>query len=71
MSPKGDRHATGIPTESTNLDSWEFSESELPAKELTWARPRSPQTYVTHVQLGLHVGPEQLERGLYKKLLPV
>ena len=28
-------------------------------------------TYVTDVQLGLHVGPEQLERGLFQKLLPV
>ena len=27
--------------------------------------------YVTVVQLGLHVGPEQLEQGLSQKLLPV
>jgi hypothetical protein len=27
--------------------------------------------YVADVQFGLHVGPEQLEQGLYQKLLPV
>ena len=30
-----------------------------------------PRTYVTDVQLGLHVGPKQLEQGLSQKLLPV
>ena len=30
-----------------------------------------PGTYVANVQLGFHVGPEQLEQGLSQKLLPV
>jgi hypothetical protein len=33
--------------------------------------PRPPCTYVTDVQLGLHVGPEQVEWGLSQKLLSV
>ena len=35
------------------------------------AGPRPSQTYEADVQLGLHVGPKQLERGLPPKLLPV
>ena len=42
-----------------NLGSLGFSESEPPTKEHTRTRP--PHTYVADVQLGLHVGPEQLE----------
>ena len=30
-------------------------------KEHTWAGPSPPLTYITDVQLGLHVGPQQLE----------
>ena len=48
----------GRPTVSTNLDSWGFSVTELPTKEHTWAGPRPPCSYVTDVQLDLHVGPE-------------
>ena len=48
-----------------------LSESEPPTKEHTWAGPRPLYTYVTDVQLGLHVGPEQLEQGLSQKLLPI
>ena len=48
-----------------------ISASEPPTKEHTQAGPRSPCTYVTDVQLGLHVVPEQLEQGLSQKLLPV
>jgi hypothetical protein len=33
-------------------------------KEHTWAGPRPPHTYIADVQLGLHVGPEQLEQGI-------
>ena len=40
------------------------------SKEHTGAEPRPPCTYVADVQLGLHVGPEQLEQGLSQKLLP-
>ena len=38
--------------------------TESLTKEHTWARPRPPCTYVTYVQLGLHVGSEQLEWSL-------
>ena len=43
----------GRPTESTNLDSWELSETEPPTKEHNMLYP--------DVQLGLQVGSEQLE----------
>jgi hypothetical protein len=36
-----------------------------------WLEPRAPCTYIADVQLGLHVGPEQLEQGLFLKLMPV
>ena len=69
--PKEDRHSTGRPTESTDLDSWSLQESEQPTKQHTWAGSRPLCTYVADVQLGLYVGPEQLEWGLSEKLLPV
>ena len=34
-----------------------LSDPEPPTKEHTQVRPRPPCTYVTDVQLGLHVGP--------------
>ena len=40
-------------------------------KKHTWAGPRPPLMYLVDVQLGLHVGPEQLEQGISQKLLPV
>jgi hypothetical protein len=58
--PEGDRNSTGRPIESTNLD-------PLGSQNLDLGLP----TYVAYVQLGLHVCPEQLERGLSLKLLPV
>ena len=71
QGPKGDRNSTGRATESTNLDSWGLPETEPPIKEHTWAGPRppypSPCTYVADVQLGLRVGPKQLERGAIPK----
>ena len=57
--------------ESTNLHPWGLSESQPPTKDHAQAGPRPPHTYVADVQLGLHVGPEQLELGLSQKLLPV
>jgi hypothetical protein len=45
--------------------------SEPPTKEHTRAGPGPLCKYVADVQLGLHVGPEQLEQGLSQKLLPV
>jgi hypothetical protein len=57
--------------ESTNLHPWGLSESQPPTKDHAQAGPRPPHTYVADVQLGLHVGPEQLELGLSQKLLPL
>jgi hypothetical protein len=66
--PKGDRNSIGRPTESTNLDPWRSQRLSHQPKEHTWAGPRPP---CSDVQLGLHVGPEQLEWELSEKLLPV
>jgi hypothetical protein len=33
--PEGDRHSTGIPTESPNLDTWGLLETAPPIKEHT------------------------------------
>ena len=64
--PKGDRISTGRPTtESTKLDPWGSQRLNPPAKDHTKARAyKAPCTYVADMQLGLHVGPEQLEQGL-------
>ena len=61
--PKGDRNFTGRPTESTMLEPWGSSETELTTNEHTQAGPSSLQTYIAKVQLSLRVGPEQLESG--------
>jgi hypothetical protein len=49
--PQGDGNSTGRPTESTNLDTSELSETEPPTKEHTWAEPRPPTTYVADLSL--------------------
>jgi hypothetical protein len=55
--PEGDRYSSGRPTESTNLDLWEFSETEPPNREHTQARPKpSAGKYVAGMQLSLRVG---------------
>ena len=57
----------GTPQEdqqSQQIWTLELSETEPPTKEHTWAGPRLACTYVADVQLGLHVGPKQLEQGL-------
>jgi hypothetical protein len=70
-SPEWGRNSTGRPIESTNMDSWGISETELPTKKHTGAESRPPHSYV----LGLLVGPEQLEQRLSQrlsqKLMPV
>ena len=48
-SPQGD-------LESTNLGPWGLTETEPPTKEHAGAKPRLP-TFVTDVQLGLHMSP--------------
>lgn len=45
------------------------SETDPPTKEHTRAGPRPSCTCVADVQLGLQVGPEQLEQGLSQNLL--
>jgi hypothetical protein len=39
---KKDRHSTGRPTESTNLDPWRLPETEPPTKECTQDGLRTP-----------------------------
>jgi hypothetical protein len=44
-------HFLNCPTESTNLDPWELSKTELPTKEHTWTGPSTlSHTYVADVQ---------------------
>ena len=71
FQPEGDRNSTGRPTQSTNLDPWRVSGTELPTKKHTWTGPRPPCSYVADVHLDLHTGPEQLEEGLSQNLLPI
>ena len=54
------------PTESTNLDPWELSKTELPTKEHTRAEAKSHYTYVADVQLGVHVCLELELRAIPK-----
>ena len=54
---RGVKDTTRRPTESTNLDPEELTESELPTKEHAGAESRTPNILVTDVQLGLHVCP--------------
>jgi hypothetical protein len=68
--PQGDRNSTGRPTESTNLDSWSCQILNHQPKNIHIG-PRPPHSYAAYVQLGLHVGPEQLECGIYQKLLSI
>jgi hypothetical protein len=69
--PEGDRNSTGRSIESTKLDPGCSQSPEPPTREHAWAGPRPPHTYVVDVQLGLYVGPEQMEQGLSQNLLPV
>ena len=64
----------GIPQEDNQSQlTWTLglSETEPPTKEHTQAELRPLHTNVADVQLGLHVGPKQLEQGLSQKLLPI
>ena len=40
-------------------------------RKMVAAGPRPPHTYVADMQLGLHVGPKQMEQGLFIKLFLV
>lgn len=66
--PRGDRNSTG--TKSNDLDPWD-SQSESPTKVNTWAEPRPTRSYSADVELGLCVGPTQLDWKLSQKLLSV
>ena len=66
-----DRNLTERPTESTNLNSWELSESGPPTSEHTWARmtpshphPLHSHTYVVDKHLGLHGCPFLYSLGI-------
>ena len=52
--PRGNRNSIGRPLG--------LSKTEPPTKKRMWAGPRPPCTYVADVQLGLPMGPEQLEQ---------
>jgi hypothetical protein len=71
QAPKG----VGTPQEDQQSQlTWILGNSQrlnTPTREHTQAGPRSPHTYVTDVQPGLYVGPEQLELELSQTLLPV
>lgn len=60
---------TGVPTELTNLDPWELSETEPPTKEHTQAGPRPPRSYVADMKLGLHVSPPTTGVGTVPKAI--
>ena len=60
MGPEGNRNSMERQTEPTNLCPLVLLELELTNKEHLQAEPRPPHTYVADLQLGLHVGPEQL-----------
>jgi hypothetical protein len=55
---------------SNNLKPWSSQSLKPLTNECTQAAARPPHSY-GDVQLDFHVGPEQLEQGLSKKLLPV
>ena len=44
-SPVGDRNSTGRPTESTNQEPWELSETEPPTKKHTQTGPSLAHTH--------------------------
>jgi hypothetical protein len=69
VGPEEDRNSTGRAKESTGYS--RLSETEPPTKECIRAVPRPPCTNVAVVQVGLHVGPEQLEWKLLLKLMPI
>jgi hypothetical protein len=73
VGPEENRNSTRRPTEATNLDWLQFSETNSQTKEINRLDqpPPYPCTCVADMQLGLHVGPEQLEWRLSQKLLPV
>ena len=61
----GDRNPTRGPTQSPNLDLWELTETEPPTKEPSQAgTPPFPRTYIAHVQLSLHVVPQEVKQRL-------
>jgi hypothetical protein len=51
----------GTPQESTNPDFCKDSQGLNHQPKSLHQLPRPPHTYVTDMQLGIHVGPEQLD----------
>jgi hypothetical protein len=50
-SPKGDRNPTGSPTETTNLDPWELSETDS-IHRLDWGLPHMCNRYAAQSSCG-------------------
>jgi len=63
--------STGRPRESTNLGPWSSLSLNHQPKNIHMLVLGFPHSHLADVQLDLHVGPEQLERGLSQKLLTV
>ena len=68
VGPEGERNSTGRLTEWTNLDHQRLNHHW---KNIDWLNLVDFHTYVVDVQLGLHVGPKQLEQKLSQKLFSV
>jgi hypothetical protein len=64
------RNSTGRPTESTNLDPWDSQWLNHQPKSIQGLDLGS-RNIEANVQLCLHVYLQQLECGLFQKLLPV
>ena len=72
VGAKGDRNHTGTSTKSSNLNRWSTQSLNLqPMNIHICAGLRPPFAYAAYVQLGHHVGPQQLEQRQFQKLLPV
>ena len=66
---EGVKNTTKRYTESTNLGLWGHTETEPPTKEHAGAGPSSLSTFISNVQLSLHVGPLTTGVGLSQTLL--
>ena len=64
--PEGNMNTTEGPRESTNLNSWELSETKPATKEHIRAE-KGPRLYVANMQLSLHVVPLKFGREALSK----
>ena len=70
MGTEGDSKSRERPTKSTNLYCSGSQRLNHHPKNI-WGGSRPPHTYIADVQLGLHMGPEQLKLRLSQNVLPV